>query len=110
MLPDDDRGPQRSIGNCLSRRSGYHSIRVPPTPPPSIGKVFLISGEVDFVGPTIRAQRIRRDCNNRSHRRFSMKLSAPIYHLKRKARLLSREKKIPLHEALDRIAIEEGFR
>jgi replicative DNA helicase len=39
-----------------------------------------------------------------------MKLSAPIYHLKRKARLLSREKKIPLHEALDRIAAEEGFR
>jgi|SRR5882762_1102830 replicative DNA helicase len=39
-----------------------------------------------------------------------MKLSAPIYHLKRKAKLLSREKKIPLHEALDRIAAEEGFR
>jgi replicative DNA helicase len=39
-----------------------------------------------------------------------MKLSAPIYHLKRKARLLSREKKIPLHEALDHIAVEEGFR
>lgn len=39
-----------------------------------------------------------------------MKLSAPMYRLKRKARLLAREKKIPLHEALDRIAIEEGFR
>ena len=39
-----------------------------------------------------------------------MKLSAPIYHLKRKAKLLSRQKKIPLHEALDRIAAEEGFR
>ena len=39
-----------------------------------------------------------------------MKLSAPIYHLKRKARMLSREKKIPLHEALDHIASEEGFR
>ena len=39
-----------------------------------------------------------------------MKLSAPIYHLKRRARLLSREQKIPLHEALDRIATEEGFR
>jgi len=39
-----------------------------------------------------------------------VKLSAPIYHLKRKARLLAREKKIPLHEALDRIATEEGFR
>jgi len=39
-----------------------------------------------------------------------MKLSAPIYHLKRRAKLLSREQKIPLHEALDRIAAEEGFR
>jgi len=39
-----------------------------------------------------------------------MKLSAPIYHLKRKAKLLSREKKIPLHEALDHIAEKEGFR
>jgi len=38
-----------------------------------------------------------------------MKLSAPIYRLKRKARLLSRRQNIPLHEALDRIAIEEGF-
>ena len=38
-----------------------------------------------------------------------MKLSAPIYHLKRKAKLLSREKNIPLHEALDRIAEQEGF-
>ena len=39
-----------------------------------------------------------------------MKLSAPIYHLKRKAKLLSRKERIPLHEALDRIAVEEGFR
>jgi hypothetical protein len=38
-----------------------------------------------------------------------MKLSAPIYHLKRKARLLARESHIPLHAALDRIAEEEGF-
>ena len=38
-----------------------------------------------------------------------MKLSAPIYHLKRKAKLLSREKKIPLHQALDHIAEKEGF-
>ncbi len=38
-----------------------------------------------------------------------MKLSAPIYHLKRKARLLSREEDIPLHRALDRIAIQEGY-
>lgn len=38
-----------------------------------------------------------------------MKLSAPIYRLKRKAKLLSRERQIPLHQALDRIAAEEGF-
>lgn len=39
-----------------------------------------------------------------------MKLSAPIYRLKRKAKLLSREEKIPLHDALDRIAVGEGYR
>jgi len=38
-----------------------------------------------------------------------MKLSTPVYHLKRKAKLLSREENIPLHEALDRIALEEGY-
>ncbi|BAV47179.1 replicative DNA helicase [Mesorhizobium loti] len=38
-----------------------------------------------------------------------MILSAPVYHLKRQARLLSREAKIPLHQALDRIAAQEGF-
>jgi hypothetical protein len=38
-----------------------------------------------------------------------MKLSAPLYHLKRKAKILSRAENIPLHEALDRIARQEGF-
>ncbi|WP_371420479.1 DNA helicase [Tardiphaga sp.] len=38
-----------------------------------------------------------------------MRLSAPVYQLKRKARLLSRTADIPLHEALDRIAVQEGF-
>ena len=38
-----------------------------------------------------------------------MKLSAPIYHLKRPARVLSREGTIALHEALDRVAAQEGF-
>jgi replicative DNA helicase len=38
-----------------------------------------------------------------------MKLSAPIYHLKRKAKRLSRDEGIPLHDALDRIASTEGF-
>jgi len=39
-----------------------------------------------------------------------MRLSAPVYYLKRKAKLLSRAQEIPLHEALDRIAVLEGFR
>jgi len=38
-----------------------------------------------------------------------MRLSAPVYHLKRKARLLSRQQNIPLHAALDRVAAVEGF-
>jgi len=38
-----------------------------------------------------------------------MKLSAPVYSLKRLAKDLSREKKIPLHAALDRVAQDEGF-
>ena len=38
-----------------------------------------------------------------------MQLSAPVYQLKRNARLLSREENIPLHEALNRIAAQEGF-
>jgi replicative DNA helicase len=38
-----------------------------------------------------------------------MKLSAPIYHLKRKAKLLSRKERIPLYEALKRIALQEGY-
>ena len=38
-----------------------------------------------------------------------MKLSAPLYSLKRKARLLSRKDNIALHEALDQVASEEGY-
>lgn len=38
-----------------------------------------------------------------------MKLSFPIYHLKRQARILSRKESITLLEALDRIAAIEGF-
>ena len=38
-----------------------------------------------------------------------MRLSAPIYQLKRRAKLLARDEKIALHAALDRIAREEGF-
>ena len=38
-----------------------------------------------------------------------MRLSVPIYQLKRRAKLLARSEAIPLHEAQDRIAREEGF-
>ena len=38
-----------------------------------------------------------------------MKLSAPIHALKQRAKVLSREEGIPLHQALDRIARREGF-
>lgn len=40
---------------------------------------------------------------------YKVKLSVPVYQLKRQARLLSREAQIPLHEALDRVATQEGF-
>jgi hypothetical protein len=39
-----------------------------------------------------------------------MKLSAPVYRLRRNAKLLSREKKIPLVRALDEIARQEGYK
>lgn len=39
-----------------------------------------------------------------------MKLSSPIFKLKRQARLLARRDGIPLHKALDQIAVAEGFR
>lgn len=38
-----------------------------------------------------------------------MKLSAPIYQLKRKAKLLARHQEIPLNKALNSIAGQEGF-
>ncbi len=38
-----------------------------------------------------------------------MKLSAPIYQLKRRAKLMARDRKIALHTALDRVAHDEGF-
>jgi len=39
-----------------------------------------------------------------------MKLSFPIYRLKRQAKLLAREHSLPLHLALDKVAQAEGFR
>ncbi len=39
-----------------------------------------------------------------------MKLSVPIYQLKRRAKLLARNDDIPLHQALDRVARKQGYR
>ena len=39
-----------------------------------------------------------------------MQFSAPIYVLKRKAKRLARETDSPLHQALDSVAIREGYR
>jgi len=38
-----------------------------------------------------------------------VKLSAPIFRLKRQAKLMARQEAIPLHEAQDRLARDEGF-
>jgi len=38
-----------------------------------------------------------------------MNLSAPIFKLRRKAKLFARERGIPLHQALDEVATSEGF-
>ncbi|MET1415270.1 DNA helicase [Roseibium sp. HPY-6] len=38
-----------------------------------------------------------------------MRLSAPIFRLKRKAKAIARQENIPLNAALDRIACSEGF-
>ena len=39
-----------------------------------------------------------------------MRLSLPVFRLKRQARLMAREAQIPLSKALDRVAQQEGFR
>lgn len=39
-----------------------------------------------------------------------MKLTRPIFRLKRAARIASRTHDIPLHSALDQVAVEEGYR
>ena len=78
------------------------------SPPPS-GKAHVMWG-FQLIEPTVRAARIRRDCSKGSQWKvLVMKLSAPIYHLKRRAKAEARRKVIPLNKALDRIAREEGF-
>lgn len=39
-----------------------------------------------------------------------MRLSAPIFKLKRQAKLLARDPNVPLHQALDRLAMADGYR
>lgn len=39
-----------------------------------------------------------------------MRLSAPIFKLKRQAKQQAREQNIPLHKALDQVALADGFR
>lgn len=51
----------------------------------------------------------REDAAMAQNRGYAMKLSTPIYNLKRRAKSLSRQEQIPLHAALDRIAQGEGF-
>ena len=38
-----------------------------------------------------------------------MTLSAPIFQLKRRAKLMARDRSMPLHAALDAVAADEGF-
>ena len=38
-----------------------------------------------------------------------MNLSAPAYRLMHRAKVIARNEHIPLHQALDRVAVNEGF-
>src|ERR1700730_9609701 len=79
-----------------------------PRLPPSNGKVKFIRGCL-IIEPTVRAKAKGGIANSARYRRLPMRLSAPIYHLKRRAKLLAPAAGLPLHEALDRIAIQEGY-
>src|SRR5262249_47789338 len=99
--PKPGNVPLRGIG--LQSDSG--AVHASPLRRESIVRAGLPS----IFEPTVRAPSIRRGCDRCSQWEvLKMRLSAPIYQLRRKARLLSREARIPLHEALDRIAAQEG--
>jgi hypothetical protein len=88
---------------------GYDSILARPMPPPSDGKASFMRGHFHHRA-NCPSSGIRRGCDlARKQEVPSMKLSAPLYHLKRKAKLLSRAENMPLHEALDRVARQQGF-
>src|SRR3954453_20514773 len=90
-------------------RNQLRLIPVSPTPPPLRRESRCHAGRIDH----------RTDCSSARHKEglrscsqwevLTMKLSAPIYHLKRRAKRMSREEGIPLHDALDRTAATEGF-
>jgi replicative DNA helicase len=52
---------------------------------------------------------MRRDCVTGSQQEVAMKLSKPVHRLKDEAKRLSRDLRLPLHAALDRVAASEGF-
>jgi hypothetical protein len=87
----------------------YGLILALPAPPPSKRESKIHTGPSDHRA-NWPSKRIRRDCEDRSYRRFLMQLPVPIYVLKRQAKRLSRENRIPLNEALDSIALQQGYR
>ncbi len=70
----------------------------------------ICHAERSEFGP-VSSERVHKEGLRRRLERGGTKLhlSAPIYRLKRQAKLLARQNGIPLHEALDQMAIEEGF-
>ena len=64
----------------------------------------IFNADIDFSGLKLISHDLFRGSLG-----LNMKLSAPIFHLKRRANNLSRQEGIPLTKAQDRIATEEGF-
>ncbi len=98
---------QQPVSKAFDLR--HNQVRPWPMPPPSVWE------NAYRVGPfkqrtNCRALHTRRDCGDRSQWEVLMKLSAPIYRLKRAAKRLGRETGIAHHEALARIAAQEGFK
>lgn len=99
----EGRGRRQSFAE---RAVTLNSFRLSPSLLPSIGKhltcraLFIKS---DLVGTGLEGAEALIQVG------FIMKFSVPIFKLKRQARLLSRQIGVPLHEALDQIAADEGF-
>src|SRR5262245_43726833 len=77
--------PSPGVGDVPSAGIDYNLILARPVPPPSVGKASFMRGHFDH----------RTNCSSTKHKEglrsllaiggSSMKLSAPLYHLKRKA-------------------------